>query len=1250
MLPQKSTSFRLPRRFFLALFSFLAIGPFAANCFGGSYVISSTDTSGTVTNSLPYVVGELNTDGNGTAVFSFGTASTDILFTSASTLTLSGSGTSIFTFKVGGSTTNPVSVDFLGGSMTLGAGTFNFNPNITWQNQYIPGETLLYGAASLTFGTISSTFNNAGDDDVFAINANDNIKTTALNGSIIAASNYGNAYGVAASSTGSVSITNLVSGGSIFAAAATGPSAVGIYAGTVTITTLDSVSSITASAPGGNAYGIEAENYVHISTLAGVISAAGANDVAAIDCHSGTVSIGADSGTLLAQSTDGTASGISSGGNVVITGTVSGAITATGGTGTSTGACGISSDGSVSIGGVSGKIIANGGSGDTSLAYGISSGGSVSIGTVTGTIAAHGGESGFATNDGISSGDGVSIGAMNGLIAVTSGSNTGSVDSGVSGLGDVVITTLNGTVSATSGNGGYVTISGISGGSVSIGVMSGLIAATTTGATDTFSTAYGISSHNGISINALSGTITANAGGGAFSSSYGLSSYLANVSIGTVSGLIAATGGSAASATAYGIYAAGAVNGGNSSTAMLITGTVSAAGANATAVQGNGIAIKLADGATLSAVSTAGTSGSAYAIRDIGTTADNVELQTGSAIIGGIELGSSGSNTLTLSAGTSTASGTLSNTISNAGTINVTGGEWTISGSVTGADNVNVVHGGELTVAGNINIAGDINVAAGGSLVFSAATASGTSTVNGDLRGVGTIGTLINNGTISPGASSSFGTLTVTNNYYQNPGSTLNIKIGGSGSSDKIAGSGLAVLNGGAVNIDGGQYQNTKPGDVYVFLTAGTVSGNTASVAVADDQTYTNAELVFGANYAEVLFVEDTANKFVTAAATPNQYAVAKYLDQTKYAATGDYATVLGDILALDGDGRRQAYDAMSGEIFGSMATVGIEVQEQFLRTISQRLQSQSLMRGDDGNVAASPRWNDKLVYVSDQDILPSTGLTGWAQGYGVGANLAADGNASGLIYSTAGVTIGLEQQFGADTVVGLGGGYSNTNVVLDARDDNGSISGGQLAFYLHHDFENCYATGIASYGYNSYTTNRYLAFGNVDRDAYAHYDGSSFSCYTEAGRTIFGRRIQLQPFAALEYIQLHQNDFTEANADSLDLVVGGVQASALRGLLGTRVFGNFHPNSDQTVTLEGRIAWRHEFLDESRIFDTSFDGQTGGGFAVTGVNVDRDAAVLGVGTTYHIVTTLAAFGGYNATVSKNFTSHAGVVGIQYTW
>ena len=605
--------------------------------------------------------------------------------------------------------------------------------------------------------------------------------------------------------------------------------------------------------------------------------------------------------------------------------------------------------------------------------------------------------------------------------------------------------------------------------------------------------------------------------------------------------------------------------------------------------------------------------------------------------------------------------------VAGAGTVYVEGPTLTLGGSndstFSGAIRSDYTDGtvtktgsGTMTMTSSSTISNvDVNVN-GGTLDFNGVMNNYTMTVGsaGTLTGTGTIYTLANNGTLSPGNSSdTYGTMTVSGTYTNGANSTVVVHINATDCS-KIAvtsaGAGNVTLSGGTVHVVAASGNTYTVGQHYRFLTTGgTVSGQYGTAVTCDDTTLA-FQLLYGTNYVELELTR--AGSFNDKASTGNQHAVASYLDRQKTGASGDFATVINELNSLGTADSRAAFDAMGGELFGSLSTIGLENTENFLTGLAQRLRQQSMTRGMAFQTAQA-KWDDSLLLVSRHESWlreKAEGWTTWAEGFGVGAKLAGNGNASGLGYSTGGLSLGMEKWLEEDLLVGLAGGYSNTYTLLDERNDRSTIDAGHFAVYFQREFETRYLNGMAAYGYNAYDSLRHVTIGSLERTAEASYAGNSFSFYTEVGQNVRGRYVHLQPYAALEYIQLHQNGFTETGADSVNLSVGGVGADAFRGLLGTRVLSYLRTDAGRLVTLEGRAAWRHEFLDDNRVLDATFAGQTGTAYAIQGINVDRDAAILGTGLTYDYTKSLKFGLNYDLLFSANYTAHAGSGNVALAW
>lgn len=52
----------------------------------------------------------------------------------------------------------------------------------------------------------------------------------------------------------------------------------------------------------------------------------------------------------------------------------------------------------------------------------------------------------------------------------------------------------------------------------------------------------------------------------------------------------------------------------------------------------------------------------------------------------------------------------------------------------------------------------------------------------------------------------------------------------------------------------------------------------------------------------------------------------------------------------------------------------------------------------------------------------------------------------------------------------------------------------------------------------------------------------------------------------------------------------------------------------------------------------------------MSGVNVDRDAAIFGTGLNYALSDSCSLYANYDLLFSKSYTAHAGLGGFQYAW
>ena len=460
----------------------------------------------------------------------------------------------------------------------------------------------------------------------------------------------------------------------------------GIYAPDtlLTIGDIESNSNISATttAPSSHSYGIYAKD-MHITSLAGRVNAVAENSVQAFglyvdgDADYGTLNINNLSGTITATGTNASAAGMWASGIVGRTGIID-------------------------IDTLSGSVSATSSNGEATGLYS----NTLSITNLLGTV------------NSLSSG---TIARL--IVAYTNGTDasegtyilnysTGAASYGIYSI-NADIDTLAGTITSTASDGQAYGLFG-SDGRLNIKTLSGTVQATSLGGTYTTASRFGATT-----------AISAPA--------YGLNAD--SISIGTLSGTVQAT---SADGTAYGLYSSGTMNGGDASTAMLVSGTVKATGATGAYALYAEDAVNVLVTGTLGATTTNGT---AYAIKT-GNSADSVTLGTGARLTGVVDLGA-GTDTLTL-----VGTGTTSTLFSNIENLAVGGGNtptdwtWGTSSSSSSFDCVDIYSGANLTISSGARLnTGSLAVASGGRL---SPTAAGQSTASIVASG---------NVTLAPGSS-----------------------------------------------------------------------------------------------------------------------------------------------------------------------------------------------------------------------------------------------------------------------------------------------------------------------------------------------------------------------------------------------------------------------------------------------------------------------------------------------------------------
>ncbi len=578
---------------------------------------------------------------------------------------------------------------------------------------------------------------------------------------------------------------------------------------------------------------------------------------------------------------------------------------------------------------------------------------------------------------------------------------------------------------------------------------------------------------------------------------------------------------------------------------------------------------------------------------------------------------------------------------------------------------------GELYLSGNDSYVGSTSVSAGTLSVNG--TLGGNMTVDSSaaLGGNGMIvGDVTMNGYLAPG--NSIGALTITGNLTQSSGSAYNVQIAPGGNTSGVHNdytyvNGTATIAGTvAVDAAAGSY---NAGTKYTLLTA---SGGVHGVYSGISDNLANYSFLLSYDADDVFMtLLNNASNFATIAQTSNQWQVATTLDTISPTATGDMANYITQLEGLSPAQQRSVFDHLSGDIIPSISAVEIQTTTTWIQLLNNRIANQFQLAsiadqsGEDVVVNAptqGPR--DGEIYTvaytqpsggrtSGQPLMRFNQVTGpkwsgWTQGYGLGGNVASNGNAGALSYGLGGSVFGVDRWLGRNNLFGVFGGYAGSNAGDPLASGSSSINGYQVGIYGLHRFEHFYALGATGYSGDNYTTNRTINFA-TPLTAHSSYAGNQFVKYAEVGTVCQFGRTRVMPLMAVQYIYLDQQAFSETGAGVFNLSVGHQTTNSIRPMLGGRVYQEHIWRGLRWIpTAQAR--WQRECGDGTHLVTSSFAGAPTVAFNTAGNTLGRDFGLFSLGTNVILNSHTSLYGGYDLQVASRYTANMGSAGFQFRW
>lgn len=570
------------------------------------------------------------------------------------------------------------------------------------------------------------------------------------------------------------------------------------------------------------------------------------------------------------------------------------------------------------------------------------------------------------------------------------------------------------------------------------------------------------------------------------------------------------------------------------------------------------------------------------------------------------------------------SSGTFTN--SGSGSITVTGqGSYGVAFGTnffdTGASNNTFFNSGLVKAGPGAIAVGDLTLSlVGANPSFNSVINTGT--IDGQISlSQGTMESLTNSGLITISYPGSGITHSIDGTFTQTSTGTLALRVDANGGNDK-----LSVI--GTANLGGTLEVLAQPGNyglntTYTVVTATNgVNGTFANVFT--NLAFLTPKLTYDADDA---FLTLTRNMtfFCAIAQTQNQKGPACALDKSPMT-----SPLVLAVVNQTNAGARQAFDALSGEIHGTLQTIILDDSFYIRQAILGRLRQASF--ADGAGPAAALGWGGPALAYGQADA-PALSyadaskpafpvkapvarpddldLAFWAQALGAWGHINADGNAAEASRTLGGFITGVDRRFG-DWRAGFAAGYTNSSVNIDARASSAHIDTAVAAAYAGTSFGPWNFRSGAAFAWNAISTDRAIIFPGFLETASARYGADEEQVFGEIGYGMIIGRVAAEPFAGLAYVHLHAGSFMEA---------GGI--AALNGFgdsenvgyttLGARLASAYVLQNGTVLIPRASLAWQHAFDDVNPAAALAFQS-TGVPFGIVGLPIARDEAVVEAG------------------------------------
>ena len=211
---------------------------------------------------------------------------------------------------------------------------------------------------------------------------------------------------------------------------------------------------------------------------------------------------------------------------------------------------------------------------------------------------------------------------------------------------------------------------------------------------------------------------------------------------------------------------------------------------------------------------------------------------------------------------------------------------------------------------------------------------------------------------------------------------------------------------------------------------------------------------------------------------------------------------------------------------------------------------------------------------------------------------------------------------------------YNHTDANTDGSGSKikvDSYNPGIYATWFDHGF---YVDGLGAFGYNSYSNQRAIPL--LGTTATSSPEGQQYVADLNAGYDFHpDKSWVVGPTASITYAHLDVDSFSEGNAPGAELNVASQSTDSLRSRLGAHAI---YQTLCGDVLLQPNLSimWQHEFLNDADTMTSTFEDFTASSFATRTLSPSRDSALINLGLTATLNTSMAFYLNYMADIGAD--------------